>query len=230
MRWRTRLSLLLLLMLGLGIGLPLAQIRFDKPPSGTSYQPVTFSGSSSALLNVTDASSNEFLKVDTTSPLGIVRAMQHTITLETDASGILEKGAFQSNPTWTPAQNSTTTVSGLGGTITTGGTANVGRIFGVVANANHHGSGPITNLIGSRIVSAIGASRGPATNMMGLYLVLQHNNAASIAASVAAIQIDLNKFSAGPMTAAKALYVRSGYGGVTTKHGIYIEDTSAMNY
>jgi hypothetical protein len=67
--------------------------------------------------------------------------------------------------------------------------------------------------------------------MMGLYIVLQNSHVNSTAGEVSAIQIDLNKFTTGPMTNAKGLFIRSGYGGVTgNKHGVYVEDTAAMNY
>jgi hypothetical protein len=234
MRWRTRLSLLLLLLLGLGISLPLAQIRFEKPggvSDGASINlgALTLSGSVNPLLQVRDGSANDWITLDTSNDLARVKVGYHTFTYVTEAGAVMEEGVLAVQPTWSPSSNSSKSLTAVGGNVTTAGSNTLSRIIGVAAQGTHNGTNTLTNLIGMRAVASMGASSGNVTNAKVIWGVLQNTGSNTITDG-RALEVYVNKFNSGPITNGVGVYIASGFSGVTNKWGLYVEDTSALNY
>jgi hypothetical protein len=225
---RYRLILLVVCLLGLGVSLALAQIRFDRGLS--SVPSLGVSGSVNPLINMTDGSSNSWLFLDTSNDLARLKVGNHTFTYVTEAGGTMEEGILAVTPTWSPTSNTTKTLTGVGGTVTTAGANTFSRAIGGAFQVTHGGSNTITNVMGIRAVASLGASSGNVTNAKALWGIIQNTGSNTIT-EANALEVYVNKFNSGPITNAKGVYIASGFNGVTgTKHSLYAEDTSALNY
>jgi hypothetical protein len=169
---------------------------------------------------------NKRLGIGTTSLTGKVgiSASRTETDLNADPAEVLI------STTWNPSGTGTGSLIGTKSSVDTAGAQNLGRIIGFLSSPSHSGTGTLSNLYGIYSTPTVNSGAGPVTNIISMYFITA-NSSTSTVTNMEGVRIDINKFTSGPVTNAKALYIRSGFQGVTgTKHGIYVEDTNALNY
>jgi len=132
--------------------------------------------------------------------------------------------------TWNPSSTSLGSLIGTKSSVDTAGTQNLDRIIGFNSVPLHSGTGTLSSMYGIFSTPIVNPGAGPVTTLISMYFTTA-NKSTSTVTTMEGVRIDINKFTSGPVTNAKGLYIRSGFQGVTgTKHGIYVEDTAALNY
>jgi hypothetical protein len=169
---------------------------------------------------------NKRLGIGTTSLTG--RVGISASRTETDLSA--DPPEVWISTTWNPSGTATGSLIGTKSSVDTAGAQNLGRIIGFNSFPSHSGTGTLSSMYGIYSTPFVNPGAGPVTTLISMYFTTS-NGSTSTVTTMEGVRIDINKFTSGPVTNAKGLYIRSGFQGVTgTKHSIYVEDTEALNY